>query len=95
MQTQLRPTKWDTATGVLLTQGKVEIKQCRLPQFTTKWNNTATFHMFNKRSNDKYDLILGRDLLQAIGLDFHYSSSTLTWDNISVTMCEHTAHKRS
>jgi hypothetical protein len=42
--------------------------------------------MFKKRSNDKYDLILGRDLLQDIGLDIHYSSSNFTWDNISVTM---------
>jgi hypothetical protein len=86
MQTQMRHSKWDTATGVLLTQGKVEVKQCRLPQFTTKRNITATFHMFDKRSNDKYDLILCRDLLQAIGLDIHYSSSTFRWNNISVTM---------
>ncbi len=42
--------------------------------------------MFDKRSNDRYDLILGRDLLQDIGLDIHYSSSNFTWDNISVTM---------
>ncbi len=34
-QVQLQPIKWETATGKLLTQGKVEIQHCRLPQFTT------------------------------------------------------------
>jgi hypothetical protein len=42
--------------------------------------------MFTKCSNDKYDIILGRDFLQAIGLDIHYSASQFTWDNISVAM---------
>jgi hypothetical protein len=86
VQSQKKPTKWDTASGTLLTQGKVEIKQCCLPQFTRKQHIASTFHMFTKCSNDKYDIILDRDFLQAIGLDIRYSASQFTWDNISVAM---------
>ncbi len=81
-----KPIKWDTATGTLLTQGTVDIKKCCLPQFTTNRHVTSTFHTFTKRPNDKYDVILGRDLLQSIGLDIHYSASQFTWDGISVAM---------
>jgi hypothetical protein len=42
--------------------------------------------MFEKSKNNKYDIILGRDLLPAIGVDIHYSESNFTWDNISVAM---------
>lgn len=81
-----RPTKWDTATGVLLTKGTTTIDKCRLPQFNRKRNVSSTFHLFEKRSNDKYDVILGRDLLQAIGLGIQYSTNRFTWDDISIDM---------
>jgi hypothetical protein len=42
--------------------------------------------MYQKRSKDKYDFILGRNLLQDIGLDIHYSNSQFVWDNIIVDM---------
>jgi hypothetical protein len=86
IQTGKKTIKWDTASGTLLTQGKVEIKQCCLPQFTRKRHITSTFHVFTKRPNDKYDVVLGRNFLQAIGLDIHYSASQFTWDNISTSM---------
>jgi hypothetical protein len=86
VQSGKKTIKWDTASGTLLTQGKVEIKQCCLLQFTQKRHITSTFHVFTKRPNDKYDVILGRDLLQAIGLDIHYCASQFTWDNISIAM---------
>jgi hypothetical protein len=63
VQVQKKPTKWDTASGTLLTQGKVEITNCCLPQFTRKCHIANTFHIYAKRPNDKYDIILGRDLL--------------------------------
>jgi hypothetical protein len=81
-----KPIQWDTATGTLLTQGTVDIKKRCLPQFTTDRHVASTFHTLTKRPNDKYDVILGRDLLQSIGLDTHYSASQFTWDSISVAM---------
>jgi hypothetical protein len=81
-----KATKWDTATGVLQTDGTVEIERYILPQFTRKRYISTSFHMFQKQSKDKYDFILGRDLLQDIGLDIHYSASQFVWDNIIVNM---------
>jgi hypothetical protein len=69
VEKQKKPTKWDTATGVLLTKGKVFIEALSLPQFTRKHQVSTTFHLFEKRKDDKYDIIIGRDFLQAIGLD--------------------------
>jgi hypothetical protein len=40
------------------------------------------FHWFSIHTNDKYDIILGRGLLQAIGLDIHYSTLIHTWKYI-------------
>jgi hypothetical protein len=81
-----KPTKWDTATGVLQTNGTVQIESFILPQFARKRYITASFHMYQKQPKDKYDFILGRDLLQEIGLDIHYSASQFVWDNIIVDM---------
>jgi hypothetical protein len=36
VEQQKKSTKWDTATGVLLTKGRVTIENCSLPQFTRK-----------------------------------------------------------
>jgi hypothetical protein len=86
MKLSKKSTKWDTATGVLQTDGTVQIENYILPQFTQKRHITTSFHMYQKRSKDKYDFILGRDLLQDIGLDIHYSNSQFVWDNIIVDM---------
>jgi hypothetical protein len=85
-QLQKKPTKWDTASGVFQTDGMVLIEQYCLPQFTRKKHITTPFQMFQQRPKDKYDFILGRDLLKDLGFDIHYSTSQFVWDNISVDM---------
>jgi hypothetical protein len=81
-----KPTKWDTATGVLQTNGTVQIEGFILPQFAQKRYITSSLHMYQKRPQDKYDFILGHDLLQEIGFDIYYSASQFVWDNIIVDM---------
>jgi hypothetical protein len=34
----------------------------------------------------RYDMILGRDLLEELGIDFLFSQGLMTWDNASVPM---------
>ncbi len=60
---QKKPTKWDTANGAFKTDGSVIIENFNLPQFTRKRAVTAPFHMYHKKPTDKYDVILGRDLI--------------------------------
>jgi hypothetical protein len=78
--------KWDTATGILPTDGSVHVDGYYLPQFTWKRQIRSSFHMFTKHSTDKYDLIFCRDLLKDLGLDIHYSVSQFVWDNIVIDM---------
>jgi len=44
------------------------------------------FPHVKKRSKDKYDFILGRDLLKDLGLDIQYSASQFVWKDIIVAM---------
>jgi hypothetical protein len=83
---QKKPTKWDTANGVFKTDGSVIIENFNLPQFTRKRAVTAPFNMYHKKPTDKYDVILGRDLLKEIGFDIHYSASQFVWDNVIIDM---------
>jgi hypothetical protein len=60
---QKKPTKWDTANGIMQTDGSVIIEKFSLPQFSRKQIITTSFHMYQKTAKDKYDFIIGRDLL--------------------------------
>jgi hypothetical protein len=86
IKSQKKPIKWDTATGVFQTDGSVQIEHYCLPQFTRKGHITTSFHMFQKLPKDKYDFILGRDLVKDLGLDIHYSALQFVWENISEDM---------
>jgi hypothetical protein len=83
---QRKPVEWDTANGMLKTEGTVLIENYCLPQFSRKHHITTPFHMFHKRPNDKYDFFLGRDLLNELGLDIRFSTSQFVWKNVTVDM---------
>jgi len=40
----------------------------QLPQFVTRRNIEKIFHLFENNKADRYDVIIGRDLQQAIGI---------------------------
>jgi hypothetical protein len=86
MESNKTPIKWDTAGGILQTNGTALIEKLCLPQFTQKRQITSTFHTFDKRSKDKYDFILGRDLLTDLKLIIDYSVAQFKWDSITVDM---------
>jgi hypothetical protein len=46
---------------------------------TTSTNTTST-------KDSRYDMIIGRDFMNSIGLDLKFSNNTMTWDNASVPM---------
>jgi len=83
---QKKPTKWDTANGIMQMDGSVIIENFNLPQFSRKLNITTSFHMYHKKAKDRYDIIIGHDLLADLGLDLHYSTSQFVWNGITVDM---------
>ena len=74
---------WVTIAGKFSTKGTVET-QFQL----TKLNPTATitynFHV--AESLGIYDMIMGRDLLNQLGLTIDFSTTTVTWEEASVPM---------
>jgi hypothetical protein len=81
-----KETKWVTQAGTFTTSGKVKLENYFLPQFTNKRKITSNFHMFNKKQEDTYDIIIGWDILTAIGFNILYASNKFEWENIQVDM---------
>ena len=77
---------WETKAGNFFTSKRVVIKECKLPQFTSHRKFDILFHLFKKTKEDRYDAIIGRDLLEKIGIDLLYSSGQIRLGNISVPM---------
>ena len=79
-------SRWKTQAGMFQTQGWLRLKKVKLPQITTKRSFQADFHLFNRKDEDQYRFILGRDVLQNIKLDILFSSNLFKWDHIRVEM---------
>lgn len=47
---------------------------------------TTSIHMFEKQPKDKYDFILGCNLLKDLGFNIHYSALQFAWGDIIVDM---------
>ena len=58
------------------------LENMRLPQFTVKRRTDSEFHLFLKGEKDKHSFIIGRDVLQQIGLDILNSKNVFAWDRI-------------
>ena len=79
-------TKWNTQAGQFKTLGSKNFAALRLPQFSIHRTFSSTFHLFEKKPEGRYDVILGRDVLQLIGLDIINSSKQFEWNGIMVDM---------
>ena len=90
--TDVTPTvasTWMTKTGTMTTNG-LTTAQLILPDFDVKRVIRWQFHVDsqNKISNSRYDIIIGRDLLSALGMVMDYKNKQITWDNASTPMNE-------
>ena len=70
-------TKWNTPNGTLTTRGKVR-SQFTIPELhdnrVIEWN----FHV--TKTIATYDMIIGRDMLEDLGIDIQFSDHTIIWD---------------
>ena len=69
-------TKWSMAGGVMTTQAKAKV-QFTLPKLDdrvlSKWN----LHV--AKDLGAYDMIIGRDILEDLGIDIQFSDQTVEW----------------
>ena len=70
-----KPVRWATLGGVYHTRrrGQVDI---RLPEFSLTKNIAWTFHIDESTNPElaQYDMIIGDDLMQELGIDLLYST---------------------
>ena len=76
-------TEWNTMAGTFHTTKTAKI-QFALPEF----NDTAVIEHKAHVAKElgRYDIIVGGDLLKAIGMDIKYSTMMMSWGNTEVPM---------
>jgi hypothetical protein len=63
----------------------VFIENMTLPEFSSTQCVSGPLRVFVMNNHDsQYDLIIGMDVLQILGIDIHNSSKTIVWDTLCV-----------
>ena len=76
-------TQWGTAAGTFTTT-KTCKTQFSLPELHDKRLIQWECHVTNQPFN--YDMIIGRDLLTELGIDFSFKKQIITWDTAEIPM---------
>ena len=75
------PQKWSTANGDISTNKKAK-SQFTLPELHEDKLIEWDFHV--TRNLGAYDLIIGRDLMEFLGIDIRFSTQEVEWDHAVV-----------
>ena len=71
------PTKWNTKAGMFATSRKGKFTSV-LPAFDNIRKIQCNAYLDEtSRKNSKYDIIIGRDLLETVGIDLLFSKNEL------------------
>ena len=84
MRNTLQVKRWKTAAGMFSTN-KTSKLLVQLPEFSTTKKIVHTFHVAEKLSLG-YDMIIGLDLLNDLGVVIDFEKKVLTWDGTDVEM---------
>ena len=71
--------QWSTAAGVTTTNTKIA-RSFRFPELYANKLINQTIHVVDLNI-DRYDMIVGRDLIRSLGIDIHGVDMTIHWDN--------------
>lgn len=78
------PTKtWETSAGKFQTDRQIKL-DFLLPEFSE--SKQVQLPMTILEADMKYDIILGRDALNALGMILDFDKSTMKWDNVTIDM---------
>ena len=84
-QVQTRESKWTTKSGTFVTNKKCQVELV-LPELHRDKHIKWMMHVDESNSLTKYDIIVGRDLLQATGIDLLFSSKEIQWEQATCPM---------
>ena len=80
-----RSTQWLTKGGIFNTT-----KRCKtefiLDEFFTNKVIEWDLHVDTSEGPHRYDMLIGRDLLSELGIQFDFKSHTMTWDDSTINM---------
>ena len=85
------PAIWNTAAGLLNTTKTVNIV-FTLPEFYESKYLEVTPYVFTNQT--RYDMIIGRDLLQQLGMVIDFNTNTIQWNEAIVPMKNPDAQKQ-
>ena len=74
---------WETANGSFMTSETVTA-QIRLPEFKESATVKQTYHVCNQKI--PYDVIIGRETLQQLGISLDFKNSQIIWNDSAVEM---------
>ena len=74
--------KWSTAAGVLTTNTKTATI-FSFPELHANKLINQSLHVVDINI-DRYDMIIGRDLIRSLGIDIHGADMTIHWDNATI-----------
>ena len=75
---------WNTAAGLLVTNKKTKL-QFMLPELSETKLIEWKMHVLNDDAMN-YDIIIGRDILEELGIIIDFKNKQITWDEISTPM---------
>ena len=79
---------WTTPGGNMTTDRKVKA-QFTMPELNDK--NVIQWDMHVTKTMGAYDMIIGRDLLEFLGIDVRFSNLTIEWGTSSIPFKDHDA----
>ena len=82
-KTSCEKTSFDCVAGSFSSRGKCHV-QLKMAEF-----NPTAIISHNAHITDtlgQYDMIIGRELLHELGIDLHFSTATMHWQHVEVSM---------
>ena len=79
-------SKWITKSGTFVTARKCQVELVLPELHRDKHINWMMYIDESDSLSNKYDIIVGRDLLQAVGIDLKFSTKEVQWENASAPM---------
>jgi hypothetical protein len=79
-------SKWATKGGTFKTSRTVNC-QFSLPEFHKTKEIRWTMHVDETENTlSRYDMIIGRDLMEELGIDIKFSTGQVSWDNATIPL---------
>jgi predicted aspartyl protease len=80
------PKKWATAAGTINTTFKTKRVDFSFPELHANRMIKKSFHVVDIDLK-RYDMIIGRDLIQTLGLQIKGNDLSLKWDDAAILTC--------